>query len=120
MCVWRDEQAWCAGWREAAYAVAQISCGRTACACAVRKQILPRSAPAGAISRAYLHVSSASFGLLSLRRHAAAFNRCIERETGWNGESGVDLIYRCIDCLLIDRLPSFYIYHQCELYESLH
>ena len=36
------------------------------------------------------------------------------------GQETAKSIYKCIDCLLIDRLPSFYIHHQCELYESLH
>lgn len=44
----------------------------------------------------------------------------IKEETGEEGNETAKSIYKCIDCLLIDRLPSFYIHHQCELYESLH
>ena len=58
--------------------------------------------------------------LASLKRHAEAFNRIIKEETGEEGNETAKSIYKCIDCLLVDRLPSFYIHHQCELYESLH
>ena len=44
----------------------------------------------------------------------------IKDETGQEGCETAKSIYKCIDCLLVDRLPSFYIHHQCELYESLH
>ena len=56
----------------------------------------------------------------SLERHAKTFNRMIKEETGEMGTETAKSIYNCIECLMVDRLPSFYIFHQCELYESLH
>ena len=29
-------------------------------------------------------------------------------------------VYVCLDCLLVDRLPSFYLYQQCEMFKNLH
>ena len=29
-------------------------------------------------------------------------------------------IYECLECLLIGRLPSFYLYQQCEMFANLH
>ena len=47
----------------------------------------------------------------SLERHAATFNRFIKEDTGVVGTETAKSIYKCIDCLLVDRLPSFYIFH---------
>ena len=68
----------------------------------------------------YSHLACSKTDIGSLQRHAQAFNLMIKEETGEEGNETAKSIYKCIDCLLIDRLPSFYIHHQCELYESLH
>ena len=68
----------------------------------------------------YSHLHCSKTDMAALNRHAVTINRMIEEDTGTLGTETAKSIYRCIDCLLIDRLPSFYIYHQCELYESLH
>ena len=68
----------------------------------------------------YSHLACSKTDLVSLENHAKNFNRWIEEDTGVAGTETAKSIYKCIDCLLIDKLPSFYIFHQCELYESLH
>lgn len=68
----------------------------------------------------YSHLACSKTDLTSLENHARTFNQWIEEDTGEVGTETAKSIYKCIECLLIDRLPSFYIHHQCELYESLH
>lgn len=68
----------------------------------------------------YSHLACSKTDLGALERHARNFNAWIEQDTGVPGTETAKSIYKCIDCLLVDRLPSFYIYQQCELYESLH
>lgn len=68
----------------------------------------------------YSHLSCSKTDFESLQRHARTFNYLIKAETGQDGTETAKSIYKCIDCLLIDRLPSFYMHHQCEIYESLH
>ena len=36
------------------------------------------------------------------------------------GNQTPESVYVCLDCLLVDRLPSFYLYQQCEMYQNLH
>jgi hypothetical protein len=55
-----------------------------------------------------------------LKRLAKIINESIYDETGIYGTESPKTIYQCIECLLIDRLPSFYIHHENEIYEGLH
>ena len=68
----------------------------------------------------YSHLGCSKTDIEAMQRHARNFNLAIKDETGAMGTETPKSIYRCIDCLLVDRLPSFYIFHQCELFESLH
>ena len=59
----------------------------------------------------YSHLDCSKTDLDALRGHAATFNKLILQDTGVLGSETARSIYKCIDCLLVDRLPSYYIYH---------
>ena len=68
----------------------------------------------------YSHLSCSKTSYQDLKVLAAKINRQIKEDTGELGQETPKSIYKCFECLLVDRLPSFFVHHENEIFEGLH